>query len=302
MAIDEEDDETETEEDETPKKKGKKTPAKKTAKAKLPPELDARPFAGGNSTVPLHTKPKGVAAKVRARTFETWVTGLMKRETPPHHFKLELPSGDEKPILLQRSRSGNILIGECISTIETFEPVKVEAFSRNEETDEEMSLGQWAFPPKIEDASTTETSTGTGTSAPIPPGYLLSEDDTSIERMVKTCVHMIADAYRYNLEAMARVMESQAGAFAKERESMTRAMQAAEKTARIKASKYRVAAGVPNATEAGAVDPGYEDEPEEESANDKLMQVMFDAAGRELAKKFTQEAAPSTASSSSPTP
>jgi hypothetical protein len=306
MAIDEDEIEDDEDEDETPAKKGKKgkkpptkapPPAKRVSRsgAAVAGSVDAS-MNGGHRDMP----PKAKVSGARARTFKNWVSGLAHREMPPAHFVCELSDGNEKTIPLQENKSGSAyLINECIQTIESYDPVKVEAIFVDED-DKEMSLGQWVF-PKAPEAEATEAVAGP-TGAPIAPGYFLSEDDSSVERMVKTCVHMIADAYRYNLEAMARVMETQANAFSKERESMTRAMQAAEKTARIKAnSKFRVAAGIPNASDAAAGHEDLEEQEIDDGGNNELMKVMFDAVGREIAKKMSGEV-PHTAPPPSTTP
>jgi hypothetical protein len=305
MAIDDEDledddEDLEDEEDEKKKKTKKKPPGSR--KPATPAAKAAAAGNGGPRVMP--PKPKGAPKATAVRSFKAWVSNLAHRELPPSHFVCELESGDEKKVPLQRNRTGSkFLPAECIATIETYKPLKVEAIFVDED-DEEMSLGQWLFPREDTPDGETTTSAGIVVSTPVP-GFTPDENDTDENSRFKLFAHLMADAYRYNAEAnkgmldsMARVMEMQANAFAKERESMTRAMQAAEKTARIKAqSKFRVASGVANASDASPGSDHFdgEDEPEQDG-NSELMKVMFDAAGREFAKKFTQaaEGAPST--------
>lgn len=319
MAIDE----NETENEETPSKsKGKartkKAPASTKAVPPAPPETEeppnARIFNGGNSTVPKHSKPAGVASKIKARTFLAWVTSLVKRETPPHHFVCELADGDTKSTLLTKSRSGNVLVGECVSTIETFEPVKVEAWARDEETAEENSLGWWVFPRKVEPPeTTTQDHTASFVMPPAPaPGYLPEEGDSEATRQMKTFTHLLADAYRYNaeatialvrhnadatkgmLDAMSRVMEMQANAFARERESLDRTVQTREKLAKLNAGKFRVAA---NATSASEAQNRQEEEEEEieENSNDQLFGAFMHTVVTEFGRRTAAAAAPSPA-------
>lgn len=284
MAIDEDDiEETEEETPKAQKKGGKK--GKKPAKQK---ELNATIFNGGPRNIP--PRPEGAPKAVRARTFHTWVQSLCKRELQPHHFVCELPDGETKNVPLTRSKSGTVLVSECVSTIETFEPVNVEAFSRDENTDEEMTLGRWAFPKKPEDPNAVEA-----LATPIPPGYLVEEGDSDAIRLVKATVHMIADAYRYNLDAMSRVMEVQANAFARERESTERTITAREKAAALRANRYRVAPA--NATD---VPHGAEEEEEVEEPNglfNTFMQTMM----QEYARKSAAEAV-ATAAGAAKTP
>lgn len=281
--VDEVAEEEEVEETEPPKAKRKRGPV---------PGSEATVNIGGARVHP--PKPPGVAAKVKARTFHGWVGSLVKRETQPHHFVLELADGESKTILLTRSRNGSVLIGECISTIETFEPVLVEAFSRNEETNEETTLGRWVFP--VKETPPDETATPR-VSVPTMPGYLPEEGDSDDIRLLKTSVHMIADAYRYNaeankgmLDAMARVMEMQANAFARERESMTKTVQATEKLARIKRDKFRVSSGIPGASDVVSRGDDDDDEVEEHANGEQIFNAMAQTFATEYARRAASAA------------
>ena len=293
MAIDETDDEIETEE-ETPKKKGK-TKGKRRPGG-VPAGSPEVALNGGARVIP--PKPPGVAAKIKARTFNGWVASLCKRESPPHHFVCELADGETKSIQLTKSRSGSVLIGECVSTIEMFEPVKVEGFSRNEDTGEEHTLGWWVFPAK-EGAPAEENATPALALAPMP-GYLPEEGDSDAIRLLKSSVHMIADAYRYNAEAnkgmldsMARVMEMQANAFARERESMTKTVQATENLARLKRDRFRIAApGAADVVQGRDDDGEAEAEEEARQEGNSLFDTMMQTAVTEFVRqKVTASAA-----------
>ena len=253
-----------------------------------------RSLNGGPKPIP--PKPPGVAAKVKARTFQGWVQSLCKRETPPHHFICELADGETKSSLLAKNKSGNPLVGECVSTIETFEPVKVEAFSRDADSGEEHSLGWWVFPVKAEPpVEETVASRAATMMAAIPPGFLTNTDDSESVSLLKLLAHLISDAYRLApqhqmlatkdlLDSMSRVMEMQANAFAVERESMGKAMQAAERLAKIRQNnKFRVAAGgVPGASD---VVSNEDDEEETAAGGEQIFNTMAHVFATELAKR-----------------
>ena len=318
------DDADEIEETEKPAKKTKASEVrakKAAAKAPAPPAepgtkpVDGRIFNGGARKMP--EKPPGVARSVKARTFEGWVSSLTKRETPPHHFVLELQDGESKMIGLTKSRSGSVLVAECVSTIETFEPVKVEAFSRDEVSDEEMSLGQWVFPKPVPAEESVTTEQQEQSAIPIlsspPPGYLPNPDDSEAVRMLKTFTHLLSDAYRSNaeasislvrhnadanknmLDAMSRVMEMQANAFARERESIDRTVQTREKLAKLNAARVRIATSAAGASEIIANREDEEEEETEEANNEELFGQFLTTFATEFARSKATQAAKAAA-------
>lgn len=185
------------------------------------------------------------------KTFARWVAAVAKRGAK--RFRVKLEDGNSKLV-------GHKNAPDTAKRIEAMGPVSVEAID-----EAEAELGAWVFPLDGEEEEPE-------------PGYIINDDDSDDQRLLKTFAHLLADAHRYSSKQLVEVVGVQSRNFAEERKNLLQLQQLNERllSKRLKTPRLRV-------SEDGSDTP---EEVEADDENDSFLQELLKPMVQRMAMRM----------------